>query len=79
MNNEQPVVEITFDKENFESHLSEALDVTITDAQWASIASELEGRLWNFFEELLDLVKQDYEEGKYDEPETPETPEAVAL
>jgi hypothetical protein len=79
MNNEQPVVEITFDKENVESHLSEALDVTIPDAQWASIASELEGRLWNFFEELLDLVKQDYKEGKYDEPETPETPEAVTL
>lgn len=79
MENNQPTIEITFDKENFESYLSDALDVTITDAQWSAISNDLEGRLWNFFEELLTIVKQDYEEGHYDNPESPAVPDGVAL
>lgn len=65
MNEEQPVVEVSFDKENFESYFD--FDITISDSQWQAIQSELEGRLWNFFEELVGIVVQDVKEGQYDD------------
>lgn len=63
-NYESPVVEILFDKENFESYFD---DTTITDAQWESIQSDLEGRLWNYFEEVIQNVILDYKEGFYED------------
>lgn len=39
---DEPVVEVFFDKETFESHFDE---LTLTDTQWESVQGDLEGRL----------------------------------
>jgi hypothetical protein len=57
------------DKENFESYLAEDLSEKLTDAQWATIKREIEGRVENFLDELLENLVQDYNEGLFDDEE----------
>ena len=57
---------LDFDKENFESWISEDLDFKLTDAQWEAIADEIDGRTANYLDEMIyDLVK-DFRDGMYD-------------
>lgn len=74
-----PVVEITFDRENFESHIDEDNDVLLTDEQWVAISEQLENRLWKAFEEIIWAVVEEYQKGVYDDPATPTTPERISI
>jgi hypothetical protein len=39
----------------------------ITDKQWEQVVNEVEGRVQNYVDELLELITEDIREGEYDE------------
>ena len=53
------------DKENFESFLDDG--VTLTDEQWIAIADEIDGRVANYLDELLQRTALDVQEGVYND------------
>lgn len=55
------------DKENFETYVDETGLTVITDAQWEQVRNEIEGRVENFLDELLQLLAEDYLDGEFDE------------
>ena len=57
---------LDFDKENFESWISEDLDFKLTDAQWEAIANEIDGRTENYLDAMISAVVQDFRDGMYD-------------
>jgi len=50
-------------KEMFE----EALQDTLTDAQWDAIADEIDGRVGNYLDELLGMLITEIEEGEWED------------
>lgn len=50
------------DKENFESYIDQSLNTHITDAQWEAVMDEINGRVDNFIDGLLELLVEDYHE-----------------
>lgn len=50
------------DKENFESYIDQSLNTHITDAQWEAVMDEVNGRVDNFIDGLLELLVEDYHE-----------------
>ena len=57
---------LDFDKENFESWISDDLDFKLTDAQWEAIADEIDGRTENYLDAMISAVVQDFRDGMYD-------------
>lgn len=57
---------LDFDKENFESWVSEDLDVKLTDAQWNAVADEIDGRTENYLDAMIYAVVQDFRDGLFD-------------
>lgn len=55
------------DKENFETFVDESGLTVISDEVWDAIADEIQGRVDNFMDELLDCIAQDYLDGEYGE------------
>ncbi len=41
--------------------------IKITDSQWEKVVNEVEGRVQNYVDELLEQITQDITEGEYDE------------
>lgn len=79
MSNYNPDVEVTFDRENFESHIDVDKDVLLTDNQWEMISEVLETRLWKAFEEIIGKTVSEYKDGLYDNPPTPTIPERISI
>ena len=52
-----------FSKGDFETWT----ELSITDEQWDTIADDIEGRVSNYIDELLEQITQDIEEGQYDD------------
>lgn len=75
----EPVVEVSFDRENFESYLDVETDFRLTEDQWTAIYNTLESRLWESFEKVLADTVADYNAGKYANPVNPSTPEGIIL
>ena len=50
------------DKENFESYIDHSLNTHITDSQWEAVMNEVNGRVDNFIDGLLELLAEDYHE-----------------
>lgn len=50
------------DKENFESYIDQSLNTHISDAQWEAVMDEINGRVDNFIDGLLELLVEDYHE-----------------
>ena len=57
----------TIDKENFESYIEQDLSVKVSDSQWERISDDLDGRLANFIDSIMQDTAQDFKEGWYDE------------
>ena len=55
-------------KDDFESYAG----IEVSDEQWELVASELEGRIDNFLDELCESVGQDVAEGLFDDDEEEE-------
>lgn len=53
------------DKENFESYIDSSLSVQISDEAWYAIARDLDGRINNYIDAILEDLVQDYKEGVY--------------
>lgn len=49
-------------KQDFE----ELLDDTLTDAQWANLVDEINGRIDNYLDELLSNLIVEVQEGEWD-------------
>jgi hypothetical protein len=54
------------DKENFESYLNTNLETKLTDEQWVSIVEEIDGRVANYLDEILQQLAVEVEEGEWD-------------
>jgi len=52
-----------FSKETFEELLGE----TLTDTQWSNLADEIEGRVNNYLDELLESLVMEVEEGHWED------------
>lgn len=50
------------DKENFESYIDQSLNTHITDAQWQAVMDEINGRVDNYIDGLLESLVEDYHE-----------------
>jgi hypothetical protein len=50
------------DKENFESYIDQSLNTHITDAQWEAVMDEINGRVDNYIDGLLESLVEDYHE-----------------
>jgi hypothetical protein len=50
------------DKENFESYIDDSLNTHITDEQWEAVKDEIQGRVDNYIDGLLESLVQDYHE-----------------
>lgn len=50
------------DKENFESYIDQSLDKHITDEQWQAVMDEIQGRVDNYIDGLLESLVEDYHE-----------------
>ena len=50
------------DKENFESYIDPSLNTHITDAQWEAVMEEIQGRVDNYMDGLLESLVEDYNE-----------------
>jgi hypothetical protein len=75
----EPVVEVTFDRENFESYLDVEVDFSLTENQWLAIYNDLERSLWESLEVIIAKAVADYASGVYDNPTPPTTPERITL
>lgn len=50
------------DKENFESYIDQSLNTHITDVQWEAVMDEINGRVDNYIDGLLESLVEDYHE-----------------
>lgn len=50
------------DKENFESYIDQSLNTHITDEQWDAVMDEINGRVDNYIDGLLESLVEDYHE-----------------
>ena len=50
------------DKENFESYIDQSLDKHITNEQWQAVMDEIQGRVDNYIDGLLESLVEDYHE-----------------
>jgi len=50
------------DKENFESYIDQSLNTHITDEQWEAVMDEINGRVDNYIDGLLESLVEDYHE-----------------
>lgn len=50
------------DKENFESYIDQSLNTHITDEQWEAVMDEINGRVDNYIDGLLESLAEDYHE-----------------
>jgi len=55
------------DKENFESYMNSNLETKLTDKQWLYLVDEIDGRVGNYVDELLEQLAEAVAEGEYDE------------
>jgi hypothetical protein len=55
------------DKENFESYMNSNLEAKLTDKQWLYLVDEIDGRVGNYVDELLEQLAEAVAEGEYDE------------
>lgn len=75
----EPVVEVYFDREDFESYLDVELDFQLTENQWSAICNAMENKLYRAFEDILEITVGEYARGVYENPESPTTPEFMSL
>ncbi len=73
------VVEVYFDRGNFESYLDVELDFHLSENQWSAIHNALETKLYRAFKVTLEITVGEYARGVYDNPESPTTPEFMSL
>lgn len=75
----EPVVEVYFDRGNFESYLGVELDFHLSENQWSAIYNAMENKLYKAFEDILEITVGEYARGVYENPESPTTPESISL
>jgi hypothetical protein len=67
MNNYKALEHFSIDKENFESYMNSNLETKLTDKQWLYLVDEIDGRVGNYVDELLEQLAEAVAEGEYDE------------
>ena len=55
------------DKQNFESYMNLNLEDKLTDKQWSYLVDEIDGRVGNYLDELLQSLAEEVAEGAWDE------------
>jgi hypothetical protein len=67
MNNYKALEHFSIDKENFESYMNSNLETKLTDKQWLYLVDEIDGRVGNYVDELLEQLAEAVAEGEWDE------------
>jgi hypothetical protein len=67
MNNYKALEHFSIDKENFESYMNSNLEAKLTDKQWLYLVDEIDGRVGNYVDELLQELAEQVAEGEWDE------------